>query len=493
MPASEPTAQPSRKLRLGWLEAFDRRLPDDALVWDLTGGAGPATELLSKRHRYHAVVPDRHALAGPTRRAPEATFVEGTWETVEIEPGTADAVIAPASRKGSTADVQAFVERAAGWLKPGGYLLVNARPLDVAAYAPDSWLDAADEAEPRRAVPTAGALYEAGLEIRDYEFSPAKRGRQRKLWLIAVMPTERAEPRQERDAPRRFVDLPLRSQPLTVFVHIPKAAGTTFTEILQDNYPPDTVGRIGNLFKGGGGGYDPTVIERSKNAARLTLWMNVLAGHVPLGIHHYLPDDTRYITFLREPVDRVLSHFHVLITLKRGPNAVLPELDPDTPLPEVLENGRYIFDNLQTRMLCGDPEPLGEVTPEMLQAAKENLRSRILAFGLAEHFDESLVLIGRKLGLENLVYQRRRYNTGRPRTISDEISAYVRDFDRYDVELYDSARELFAQRVADEGEGFAEQVQALREVRATLEAAPKRQAAGKKPRRRTRGGKAKTT
>jgi hypothetical protein len=221
--------------------------------------------------------------------------------------------------------------------------------------------------------------------------------------------------------------------------------------------------------------------------------MNVLAGHVPLGIHHYLPDDTRYITFLREPVDRVLSHFHVLITLKRGPNAVLPELDPDTPLPEVLENGRYIFDNLQTRMLCGDPEPLGEVTPEMLQAAKENLRSRILAFGLAEHFDESLVLIGRKLGLENLVYQRRRYNTGRPRTISDEISAYVRDFDRYDVELYDSARELFAQRVADEGEGFAEQVQALREVRATLEAAPKRQAAGKKPRRRTRGGKAKTT
>ena len=34
-------------------------------------------------------------------------------------------------------------------------------------------------------------------------------------------------------------------------------------------------------------------------------------GHVPYGLfRRHLPEDTRYMTFLREPVDRVLSHYY---------------------------------------------------------------------------------------------------------------------------------------------------------------------------------------
>ena len=36
-----------------------------------------------------------------------------------------------------------------------------------------------------------------------------------------------------------------------------------------------------------------------------------LGDHAPLGLYmRYLPADTRYMTVLREPVDRVLSHYH---------------------------------------------------------------------------------------------------------------------------------------------------------------------------------------
>jgi hypothetical protein len=459
----------ARQRRAGWLNALDGRLPEGAVVWDL-GGAKAAAALLSTRHRYHGVVPDRAAMARVQSRAPDATFVEGTSATVEIERGTADAVIAPTPPEDSAyADVCELVERAAGWLKPGGLLLVNVRPGDLAAYALDSWLDAGDEAEPRRALPTAGVLHAAGLEIRDYELSPAGRGT-RALWLIAARPAVRSGQRQGTTAPTRFVDLQRRTQPLTVFIHIPKTAGTTFTDVLLNNHPPDTVGRLENLFAGARD-IAPEALERMRNADAWTMWMHALRGHHPLGIRDFLPADTRYVTFLREPVDRLLSHYHFEREHESRLGAKLPDLDPDTPFGDALADGRFL-DNVQTRILCGDPEPFGEVTREMLDRAKENLRSDSLVFGLTERFDESLVLIGRRLGFRDLAYQSRHVNSRRPRHVSRKTASLAREFDRYDIELYEDARELFAERVAGEDEGFVLEVNALRDDLAALDGSP---------------------
>ncbi len=121
----------------------------------------------------------------------------------------------------------------------------------------------------------------------------------------------------------------------------------------------------------------------------------------------------------------------------------------------MLEAG-YIHDNLQTRMLSGVPEPVGDVTDEMLEQAKESLREGFVFFGLSERFDESLVLARRRLGLDTILSRsarkRRlshkasgRINTGRPRG-DDVPEALVRSAERanrYDLDLYRHAVELF--------------------------------------------------
>ena len=62
-------------------------------------------------------------------------------------------------------------------------------------------------------------------------------------------------------------------------MHIPKTAGTTLASTLQWNYPP-----------------------------HLTLH-----GHVPYGVHRYIPRPCEYLRVLREPVSRVVSTYkHVL-------------------------------------------------------------------------------------------------------------------------------------------------------------------------------------
>jgi hypothetical protein len=232
----------------------------------------------------------------------------------------------------------------------------------------------------------------------------------------------------------------VREERLTVFIHIPRTAGTTFTRLLKSAHPSDSVGFVGNVFKGGGGSDPRRVAWLRESAAEHTRGFAVLAGHLPFGVHAYLPRDARYITFLRDPVDRVLSHYHWMMRLHW--------LDPGVDgrsLGELLAEGVYLHDNLQTRMLSSDPEPFGDVTPEMLEQAKANLAEAFTAFGLVERLDESLALLQRRLGLPLLRDAPRLKPTRRPRgaEIPDKMVRTARRYNKFDLQLYGWACELF--------------------------------------------------
>jgi hypothetical protein len=255
-------------------------------------------------------------------------------------------------------------------------------------------------------------------------------------------------------------------QPLLVFIHIPKTAGTAMRLVLLANER----GRIrapSNVFKGGGG-LDKRPIERLRagdpppglDEAR------ILSGHVPLGIREYLPRcvakgrELRYCTFLREPIDRSLSHFFAIRDRREGSEEqgkyALAPLPAQPTLDDMLAAG-YIHDNLQTRMLCGAPEPFDDVTDEMLEQAKENLREGMVFFGLSERFDESVVLAKQRLRLRTILSRSARnsrglthkaagrVNTSRPRgdDVPAELVRAAERANRYDIELYHYAAELF--------------------------------------------------
>ena len=190
-------------------------------------------------------------------------------------------------------------------------------------------------------------------------------------------------------------------------------------------------------------------------------------GHVPYGLfREHLPADTRYITFLREPVDRVLSHYyrHVHRTgtfkdqrrLGRG-------MVVTSSLEEALEMQLPEISNLATRLLCGDRAPMGALPPSALKAAKKNLRE-FACVGLQERFDESVVLLQRTLGLGLIPYMSQHVSIDRPTVgeIDDQQRARVAEANQLDAELYSLAGELFEEAVSTSDEGFAADVEALR-------------------------------
>jgi Sulfotransferase family len=247
-----------------------------------------------------------------------------------------------------------------------------------------------------------------------------------------------------------------RDGPVLVFVHIPKTAGTTLRTILNMNEPGARSRSLGNVFKGGGGlSKAPVESMRSGRGPDLKEGVRILRGHFPLGIREYLPNylpkqkELRCFTFLREPTDRTLSHYFAIRDRFEGADEPGKHTNSTLPADPTLEDalaGGYVHDNLHTRMLCGDPEPFGEVTEEMLERAKRNLSEDLVFFGLTERFDESLVMAKRQLGLEGILYRSSgRVNPARPRgkEIPAELRRTAERCNRYDIELYRYAQELF--------------------------------------------------
>src|SRR6266567_9211476 len=152
--------------------------------------------------------------------------------------------------------------------------------------------------------------------------------------------------------------------PLVVYVHIPRTAGTTIGTVFANAYSDGGVLKAGNTFRSP----QKTLARVRTLSALVEEEVRVVAGSVPYGaLRTHLPKGSRYVTLLREPVDRTLSHYYSLTS---------PGSSTEISLEQMLESDLYLLDNLATRMLSGQESPYGELPADALERAKENLRER---------------------------------------------------------------------------------------------------------------------
>jgi hypothetical protein len=213
--------------------------------------------------------------------------------------------------------------------------------------------------------------------------------------------------------------------PPIAFVHIPKTAGGTLKSMFSAAYGREAITSAGNYLRSP----DKTAVA----ATRFRPGTRVTIGHTPYGLfRRFLPSGTRYITFLREPVDRVMSHYYRHLQAKAG------------TLEEALELGLPDLSNLSTRFLCADAT-LDALPDGALDEAKANLES--FAFvGFQERFDESVVLLQEALGIGRIPYGVNAHvNANRPSVeeATDEQRALIAAHNQLDVELYAWARSRF--------------------------------------------------
>ena len=108
-----------------WLKRLARRLPAGARVLDLGCGNGvPVARELARRYAVTGLDLSPAQIERARGLVPAATFVCGDMTEVEFAPGAFDAVVAFYSIINVPVERQAaLIQRVAGWLAPGGWVL----------------------------------------------------------------------------------------------------------------------------------------------------------------------------------------------------------------------------------------------------------------------------------------------------------------------------------------------------------------------------------
>lgn len=230
-----------------------------------------------------------------------------------------------------------------------------------------------------------------------------------------------------------------------IFLHIPKAAGTTMHKIIERQYGKSSIFTMDGA----------RVMESSDEIRSMSddrkRRIKVLKGHMAYGLHAYMPKPCRYFTVLRDPLERLISHYYYVI---RTPEHYLYEtvISQKMTLEDYIDSGiSQELINGQTRMLASQNGYLvedGAITENHLNEAKQHLDKSFELVGLAEQFDETLLLCKQAFGWKNVFYSRSNVTRERParESVSEEVADMILDHNKFDSELYAYARKQFEER-----------------------------------------------
>lgn len=226
-----------------------------------------------------------------------------------------------------------------------------------------------------------------------------------------------------------------------VFIHIPKTGGMTFYSMLREIYKPTELHKINpaaeSIEK-----YDSLPQARKDR-------LKAIYGHMDYGLRERLPADSAYVTLMRHPIERVISHYYYV---RRTENDPLRELALQSSLYDWVAHCNLVeMDNGQTRRLSGMAEGIrfGECSREVLAQAKTNVARDFALVGITERYDETSVLLNKMFGWPIKNYPSinvAKWKPGR-NEVPIETLRLIEKFNALDMELYDYALRLFDEKI----------------------------------------------
>lgn len=226
-----------------------------------------------------------------------------------------------------------------------------------------------------------------------------------------------------------------------LFVHIPKTGGSTFHNILNNQY--DKIYNIDSFdvkesirkFKE----FDQNKIQE----------FGVIKGHLALQLLDHIKNPTT-VTFLREPIDCFISTYHYIKRAKRNRNhSLVKNLTLYQFVDFAVENG---IDNHQTRHLSNsltenpskESEKMAIYGEELLERAKVNLEKFDFVFYTTQ-FDKSVLILFKELNwkkkpffmVENKTKNRPNFSDIPPETLEK-----IKEVQKFDISLFEYSKKI---------------------------------------------------
>ena len=237
----------------------------------------------------------------------------------------------------------------------------------------------------------------------------------------------------------RFEDLLQRQQapaPPLIFLHIPKAAGSTLNSLFMKNYKFRVDSRRDSFFSR----YTPcelidlASVPRSEDDRTRP---GFFTGHINLDneIFRIMPARFVSIALLRDPIERVISHYRF--------NSTQPSVFQDAIRDERLSVVDYCnkFSDavtMQYRVFA----PNGG-----LDVALRRLEHEVSFFGLQSEFDQCVDALDRLLGLSTKTNKRLNATPGSAVGVTQSEASELQSMFSDDVTFYNRAVEIYRERL----------------------------------------------
>jgi galactose-3-O-sulfotransferase len=238
-----------------------------------------------------------------------------------------------------------------------------------------------------------------------------------------------------------------RAATQVIFMHLSKTAGTTLRQIILAQYGSDAVRHVD--------GCSPS--EPAEHVRRLPAserdGIRAFVGHMAFGLHRVLSGPSTYVTLVRDPVERLISHYHYSLSDVTAPlhGEVVSK---GMTLKDYVERSEaaWEFNDGQTRLLGCDMLrwPCASST-DLLERAKRNIEERFAVVGTTERFDESVLLMRRALGWDWPLYRSAKVAHDRPRKedVTDDALRAIVARNELDAELHRYVTERFDRVIAE--------------------------------------------
>lgn len=221
------------------------------------------------------------------------------------------------------------------------------------------------------------------------------------------------------------------SDEFLLFMHIPKTAGQSLRGVIKKQYDLEETYRCPFM--------EEKVIELSEEFRNS---LKFIYGHFLFGTHEYFPKPFTYISMMRNPVERFISAYYHII---RVPTNRMHDKVKHMSLEEFIDSDDFNLQaepNIQTRFFCGK-EPLS------LETAKKNMAKHFSVVGITELFEESLFLMKKQFGWDDIQYRTKNAATNRPKKkkVSQEVIDKIAAKNHLDIKLYNYARNEFENKI----------------------------------------------
>lgn len=238
---------------------------------------------------------------------------------------------------------------------------------------------------------------------------------------------------------------------IIIFLHIPKTAGTTLFNIINNQY---NIEERMVYYPIDNPNFNKFLAQLKERLNEDQNKVKVVYGHFPFGIQKQINKSFSYITMLRNPIERVLSTYYFI---QRNFEHPLHSKVVDMNIKEFLTSNDELIQknvfNVQTDFISGK-------YPPNLQEAKKNLDQYFDIVGITEMFAESLFFIKEEFGWDNIELKSFNVTKNRPKyeQHSKDIIELIEEKNELDFKLYQYGKKLFDKKMQSLNESEKEKM-----------------------------------